>query len=372
VTAPETTANDTVVDVQNVSRKFEVGSEEIWAVRNASLTVYRGEFVALIGRSGSGKTTLLNLIAGLDQPTAGTVIVNGMEISAFNEPQLTELRRHTIGFVFQSFGLLPLLSAYENVEIAMRIAGTGLRERRRRTTELIDLVGLTGRANHRPFELSGGEQQRVAIARALANQPSIVLADEPTGELDSSTAVDIFNLLRDLVRLQDVTIITTTHDRTVMEMVGRVEEMRDGRILPPDEHELLQYTTSDQRSHFAAELPEGVREDVAAATVRAPERRHVVIQRELPAEPERRTAVHRDDRIDHALPSKNVAPPAGAMSPDADASDTPPNADAVDAPTPEETTHDFSRPSQEHRPDWAQRDDANGPDQPSDSRPDGA
>ena len=289
MTASDATSPEIVVDVQNVGRKFVVGSEEIWAVRDASLTVRRGEFVALIGRSGSGKTTLLNLIAGLDQPTYGTIAVNGAVISAFDESQLTDLRRHTIGFVFQSFGLLPLLSAYENVEIAMRIAGVGLRERRERTAELIDLVGLTGRANHRPFELSGGEQQRVAIARALANQPSLVLADEPTGELDSSTAVDIFRLLRELVRLQDVTIITTTHDRTVMEMVGRVEEMSDGRILPPEEQELLGYTTSDQRSHFAAELPTAIREDVAAPTVSPTERRHVVIQRELPAESRRRT-----------------------------------------------------------------------------------
>lgn len=340
--------DDTIVDVRNVSRKFVVGSEEIWAVHNASLTVRRGEFLALIGRSGSGKTTLLNLIAGLDQPTQGTVVINGREISTFSESQLTDLRRHTIGFVFQSFGLLPLLSAYENVEIAMRIAGAGLRERRLRTAELIELVGLASRANHRPYELSGGEQQRVAIARALANRPSIVLADEPTGELDSSTAVDIFQLLRDLVRLQDVTIITTTHDRTVMEMVSRVEEMRDGRVLQPAERELLQYTTSDQRSHFAAELPAAVRQDVAAPTVQPTARRHVVIQRELPAAADLRPTAQRDSRLlarddSRDLPSltsgDESVPPA-----------TPAPAEPVNA---EPTPPDFRPPPGTNRPDWA-------------------
>ena len=349
MTAAESTSTEIVVDVQNVGRKFDVGEEEVWAVRNASLTVRRGEFVALIGRSGSGKTTLLNLIAGLDQPTQGSVEVNGKEISNFNESQLTDLRRHTIGFIFQSFGLLPLLSAYENVEIAMRIAGVGLRERRERTAELIDLVGLTGRANHRPFELSGGEQQRVAIARALANQPSLVLADEPTGELDSSTAVDIFRLLRELVRLQDVTIITTTHDRTVMEMVGRVEEMRDGRILAPDEQELLSYTTSDQRSHFAAELPTDIREDVAAPTVAPTERRHVVVQRELPAETDRRTPSRPVDDADAGPIVASSPPPITEPSLKPQRESSRESAD----PAPEPATHDFSRPSQERSPDWA-------------------
>ena len=258
-------APDLVVDVQGVSRKFVVGGEDIWAVRDVSLQVARGEFVALIGRSGSGKTTLLNLIAGLDSPTSGHVTIDGENITEYNERQLTQLRRHRVGFVFQSFGLLPLLSAYENVELSLRIAGAGIRERRRRAEELLEAVGLAGRARHRPYELSGGEQQRVAIARALANSPALILADEPTGELDSTTAVSIFRLLHDLVVEQGVTIVTTTHDRTVMELVPRVEEMRDGRLLEPEEQELFRYTVREERSRFAADLPSDVQDEVSAA-----------------------------------------------------------------------------------------------------------
>ena len=258
-----------IVEVRGASRRFRVGSEDIWAVRDVSLQVRRGEFVGLIGRSGSGKTTLLNLVAGLDQPSEGTVLVGGEEITRYSERQLTEMRRRRVGFVFQSFGLLPLLSAYENVELALRIAGTGVRERRRRASELLEAVGLAGRARHRPYELSGGEQQRVAIARALANDPVLILADEPTGELDSSTAVSIFKLLHDLVEERGVTILTTTHDRTVMELVPRVEEMRDGRLLEPEEQELFRYTVREERSRFAAELPADIQEEVSASSVEA-------------------------------------------------------------------------------------------------------
>src|SRR5690606_24052682 len=155
-----------LVSVENVSRDFEVGGQVIHALRDVSFQVQAGEFVAVIGRSGSGKTTLLNMLAGLDKPTSGRVLVEGADVSAMNEAQLTDLRRHKLGFVFQSFGLLPLLSAYENVEIALRIAGAGIRERGQRTRELLEMVGLGRRAHHRPYELSGGEQQRVAIARA--------------------------------------------------------------------------------------------------------------------------------------------------------------------------------------------------------------
>ena len=260
---------DLIVEVRNASRRFRVGSEDIWAVRDVSLQVRRGEFVGLIGRSGSGKTTLLNLVAGLDQPSEGTVFVGGEEITRYSERQLTEMRRRRVGFVFQSFGLLPLLSAYENMELALRIAGTGVRERRRRASELLEAVGLAGRARHRPYELSGGEQQRVAIARALANDPVLILADEPTGELDSSTAVSIFKLLHDLVEERGVTILTTTHDRTVMELVPRVEEMRDGRLLEPEEQELFRYTVREERSRFAAELPPDIQEEVSASSVEA-------------------------------------------------------------------------------------------------------
>ncbi len=224
-------SEEPIIRVDHVSRDFQVGSETIHALRDVDFGVKRGEFVAVIGRSGSGKTTLLNMIAGLDRPSVGRVVVDGREVSAMNESQLTQLRRRTIGFVFQSFGLLPLLSAYENIEVALRIAGAGASERTRRTGEVLDLVGLRRRANHRPYELSGGEQQRVAIARALANKPAIILADEPTGELDSTTAAQIFQLLVDVVRSENVTILTTTHDRMVMERAQRVLELSDGVLL---------------------------------------------------------------------------------------------------------------------------------------------
>ena len=219
------------VRVENVGREFQVGNQTIYALRDVSFEVQQGDFVAIIGRSGSGKTTLLNMLAGLDKPTTGRIYVDGTEVSAMTENELTELRRHHIGFVFQSFGLLPLLSAYENVEIALRIAGAGIRERGQRAREVLDMVGLTRRANHRPYEMSGGEQQRVAIARALANRPAIILADEPTGELDSTTANAIFQLLLDVVATENVTIITTTHDRLVMEKAQRVLELADGALV---------------------------------------------------------------------------------------------------------------------------------------------
>lgn len=223
--------DDVIVRAENVSRDFIVGDQTIHGLRDVSFEVNRGDFVAIIGRSGSGKTTLLNVLAGLDKPTAGHVYIEGHDVAAMNEGELTELRRHRIGFVFQSFGLLPLLSAYENVEIALRIAGAGIRERGQRAREVLELVGLTRRANHRPYEMSGGEQQRVAIARALANRPAIILADEPTGELDSTTAQSIFELLLEVVAQENVTIITTTHDRLVMEKAQRVLELADGALL---------------------------------------------------------------------------------------------------------------------------------------------
>jgi putative ABC transport system ATP-binding protein len=221
-------AAEQIVSVEGVSRTFEVAGQTIHALTDVSFGVEKGEFVAVIGRSGSGKTTLLNIIAGLDRATSGQVLIDGHNVSAMTDAELTELRRHKLGFVFQSFGLLPLLSAYENVEIALRIAGAPIRERGRRANELLETVGLTRRAHHRPYELSGGEQQRVAIARALANRPSLILADEPTGELDSTTANQIFDLLQSVIVREGVTIITTTHDRLVMEKAQRVIELADG------------------------------------------------------------------------------------------------------------------------------------------------
>jgi putative ABC transport system ATP-binding protein len=229
------------VRIDQVSRRYQGGGEQVWALRDVSLDVAPGEFLAVIGRSGSGKTTLLNLIAGLDRPSSGTIRVDDRDIGACSDDQLTQIRRHTIGFIFQSFGLLPLLSALENVELALRIAGAPRGERGRRAREVLELVGLAKRLNHRPYELSGGEQQRVAIARALANRPTLILADEPTGELDSMTALSIFALLRDIVRGEGVTLITSTHDRAVMDLAGRVEELADGRVVASDQRRLLEY-----------------------------------------------------------------------------------------------------------------------------------
>ena len=219
------------ISVNDVSRMFKLGDEEIWAVRDINLKIEKGEFVALIGRSGSGKTTLLNLIAGLDRPSEGSVVIDGERVDLMNESELVNLRRKKLGFVFQSFGLLPLLSAYENVELPLRISGKKGRDRTKRTNELLDLVGLSSRSSHRPYELSGGEQQRIAIARALAAEPDLLLADEPTGELDSATATAVFSLLRDICRQQGITIVTCTHDRLVMEMADRIEEIDNGRFM---------------------------------------------------------------------------------------------------------------------------------------------
>src|SRR5579885_209701 len=232
------------IELEGVTRRYQAGGADVWAVHDVSFTIEPGEFVAVIGRSGSGKTTLLNLIAGLERPSGGSIRLDGQEISTLPEKQLTELRRRRIGFVFQSFGLLPLLSALENVELALRIAGAGRRERGRRAHEVLEMMGLGRRLHHRPYELSGGEQQRVAIARAIANRPALILADEPTGELDSVTGLAIFRALGEIARSEGITILTSTHDRAVMELASRVEELADGRLLPHEQRSLLRYATS--------------------------------------------------------------------------------------------------------------------------------
>jgi ABC-type lipoprotein export system ATPase subunit len=240
------------IEARAVSRVFRLGSEEVHALKGIDLQVHRREFVALIGRSGSGKTTLLNIIAGLDRPTSGEVYLDGNRIDNLSEGELTKLRRRDLGFVFQSFGLLPLLSAQENVELPLRISGFSHGERTRLARNALDLVGLTRRSNHRPYELSGGEQQRVAIARAIATEPRLILADEPTGELDSTTARLVFGLLRALSREQDFTVVTCTHDRLVMELADRVEELADGQLVAPGEGELWKRVQDTARSPFEA------------------------------------------------------------------------------------------------------------------------
>ena len=211
-------------------RTYHLGSEEINALRGVSLTIYPGQFVAVVGRSGSGKTTLLNIMAGLDPPSSGEVLFQGQDLYQMNEAELTDVRRHAIGFVFQSFGLLPLLSAFENVELPLRIAGISPWEREERTREALGIVGLDRRASHRPYELSGGEQQRVAIARAIVIRPQIILADEPTGELDSVNARSIFGLFKEMVQKQGITVMAATHDSALLAMADEVKELRDGTL----------------------------------------------------------------------------------------------------------------------------------------------
>lgn len=223
-------ATTPIIQAVEASREYELAGETVHAVRSVSLDVRAGEFITLVGRSGSGKTTLLNMLAGLDHPTSGQVFFEGIDMAEFSEKQFIQLRRHRIGVVFQSFALLPLLSAYENVELPMRIAGVGASERSKRTNEVLEMVGLGRRAKHRPYELSGGEQQRISIARAVAMRPDVILADEPTGELDSVNAAEIFGLFRTMVIEDAMSIVATTHDRTLLDLADKIYTVHNGEI----------------------------------------------------------------------------------------------------------------------------------------------
>jgi putative ABC transport system ATP-binding protein len=222
-----------MVVASGLVRDYTSGDDVVHALRGVDVRVARGELLAVRGRSGSGKTTLLNLLGGLDRPTSGTVTVDGTEVSALDEDASADVRRRTVAFVFQTFGLIPILTAAENVEVPLRLVGAEPRERDRRVMELLDLVGLGPRAQHRPHELSGGEQQRVAIARALANRPKLLLADEPTGQLDSETGQRIMLLIRTVVRAEGVTAIVATHDPIMLEVADRAIELLDGRLVAP-------------------------------------------------------------------------------------------------------------------------------------------
>ncbi|MCP4543528.1 MAG: ABC transporter ATP-binding protein [Chloroflexi bacterium] len=224
-------SNGYVIETEELWRVYKTGSLEVAALRGINLQISAGRFVTVMGRSGSGKTTLLNCVGGLDHPTSGIVRVFGRAISDMNEKQLTQWRRTQVGFVFQSFGLLPTLSAYENVELMLRIAGFGGRERRERAIYCLDLVGLKRWMRHRPYEMSGGQQQRVAIARSLANSPQLILADEPTGELDSTTAREILDIFRYIVEEENVTVLMVSHDTLVNEYADEVLRLKDGQIV---------------------------------------------------------------------------------------------------------------------------------------------
>ena len=215
-----------IISVNGVSRNYG----KVQAVRDVSFTANRGELVAVRGRSGAGKTTLLNMVGGLDRPTTGTILIDGHDVTAAGEKELLELRRTTIGFVFQSFGLIPILSAAENVSVPLRLNKQPPAVREERIALLLELVGLGGHANQRPYELSGGQQQRVAVARALANDPPLLIADEPTGQLDSDTGRAIMDLLRALVDARGMTALVATHDPNLMDRADRVLTLRDGRL----------------------------------------------------------------------------------------------------------------------------------------------
>jgi putative ABC transport system ATP-binding protein len=223
--------SDTVVRVTDLVRDFPAGDGVVHAVRRVSFTAGRGELVAVRGRSGAGKTTLLNLVGGLDRPTAGRIEVAGQEVTAATERDLLSLRRRTIGFVFQSFGLIPILSAAENVGVPLRLARRPATEREQRVAVLLELVGLGAHAHQRPYELSGGQQQRVAVARALANDPQLLIADEPTGQLDSETAASIMDLLRAVVEARGMTALVATHDARLIDRADRVLTLRDGTLV---------------------------------------------------------------------------------------------------------------------------------------------
>jgi ABC-type lipoprotein export system ATPase subunit len=220
-----------IVQVENVGRVYRVGSRQVAALQGVTLAVGRGRLVALRGRSGSGKTTLLNCIGGLDRPTSGHIWLEEREVGRLPEREWVRLRRRRIGFVFQSHALLPTYSAAENVDLMLRLAGLGRRERETRVRASLALVGLEKWRDHRPYELSGGQQQRVAIARALAPRPALILADEPTGELDTATGRQILQLFRQIVNQEQTTILIATHDLAVDPFADEVYHLEDGRIV---------------------------------------------------------------------------------------------------------------------------------------------
>ncbi|MGW1518483.1 ABC transporter ATP-binding protein [Streptomyces sp. NPDC002287] len=222
-----------IVLVEDVHHGFGSGAQAVQALRGVSFEIPRGRLTALRGRSGSGKTTLLNLVGGLDTPGGGRILLDGTDLASLGERGLLALRRDRIGFVFQSFGLIPVLSAAENVGVPMRLRRVPAREREERARTLLALVGLADHADQRPGELSGGQQQRVAVARALANDPELIIADEPTGQLDLETGRSIMELLRAVVRSKGVTILVATHDPNLIGLADHVVELRDGRIVAP-------------------------------------------------------------------------------------------------------------------------------------------
>lgn len=219
-----------LIKLKKISRIYKMGSREVEALKDIDLNIPSGKMVIVKGPSGSGKTTILNIMGGLDQPTSGEVILGGQKLNSLSEKEITDLRRNKIGFIFQSFGLIQSFTAFENVELPLRIQHKSYKLRNRRVEECLEIVGLAERKDHRIFELSGGEQQRVGIARALAVNPSIILADEPTGEVDYLTGQKIMELFQEMIDQQGLTICVATHDPAAMEYGDIVYEIRDGKI----------------------------------------------------------------------------------------------------------------------------------------------
>ena len=221
---------DTVIAARDVGRVYASDSGDVHALRDINFEVERGEFVALRGRSGSGKTTLLNCLGGLDSPTSGVIWIQGVDIATMEEVERTRWRRESIGFVFQQMGLLPSFSAYENLDVMARLGNVPRRDRRRRILDTLELVGLLDYYDHRPYEMSGGQQQRIAIARALVTEPDLILADEPSSELDSETTHEVLAVLQDFVSLKGVSILLSSHDPIADEYADRIINLRDGQI----------------------------------------------------------------------------------------------------------------------------------------------
>ena len=224
-------SKETVIQVENLLKTYQLGKVSIPALRGISFDVTKGEFLAVIGPSGSGKTTLLNLLGAIDKPTSGRIFIDERDITTLGEGELTKLRRHKIGFIFQFYNLIPALTALENVELPMLTAGVSRKDASKRASQLLETVGLAERVDHLPDELSGGEQQRVAIARALANKPSVILADEPTGDLDTKTGMEVVQILYDTSKKENATVLVVTHDPMITEKADRILQMRDGNII---------------------------------------------------------------------------------------------------------------------------------------------
>jgi putative ABC transport system ATP-binding protein len=240
-----------VVETVDLCKKYYLGEVTVPALRGINLKVKKGEFIVIMGPSGSGKSTLLNMIGGLDNPTSGNVYINGQNISRLSDGALTELRAQKIGFIFQFYNLVPVLTAFENVELPMMVNSISEKEGKKRAKELLERVGLGDRMHHRPDELSGGQRQRVSIARALANKPSIVLADEPTGDVDTKTGDEILELMHDLNENMGVTFIVITHDPAIAKHCDRLIRIIDGQIATdkPTVHELLSITDEELRAY---------------------------------------------------------------------------------------------------------------------------